>query len=142
MEDVDFKGRLVYLTLHLDKWLREINPKFNVPMANRLAKVIKVFDWKTPEGKFLKKEREKTGKWKTLSSDDFKFVLKVYHPELVLKNRHGITADEVLPRCYPGTKLTMFDVVPMWMLKDFKKEEKDAFTLENKGPRSKTRSAK
>jgi hypothetical protein len=129
MNDKDLDGRLVYLTVHLDRWLREVSPGFNVTMANKMAKVIKVFDWDIEEGKLLLDARAKTGKWKSLNSKDFKFVLKVYHPDLTIKKKKGCTLEEVLPRCYPGTELYLFDLVPDWMLEDLKKSEKDALTL-------------
>ena len=130
MTDLELAGRLVYLTTHTDVWLREINPKFNIFMVNRLAKVVKVFDWDTDEGRFLLEEREKNGKWGgKLKPRDFKFVLKVYCPELSLKKKRGVTVDELLPRFFPGTDLTMFEPLPPWMLRDLQKEEKDIFKL-------------
>jgi len=51
------EGKLVYLTYHVDIWFRELNKEFNIPMANRLAKVVKEFNWNTKEGKLLLKER-------------------------------------------------------------------------------------
>ena len=125
----ELTGRLVYLTTHSDVWFREINPKFNVPMANRIAKIVKVFDWDTDEGKLLLAEREKTGKWNKLNPKEFKYVLKIYFPELVLKHRKGLTTEEILPMFYPSTKLTMFECLPSWMLKNLQKEEKDIFKL-------------
>ena len=142
MSDQDLHGKLVFLTVHVDRWLREVNPKFEVPMANRLAKVIKVVDWDSEEGKLLEQERKKIGKWKTLKSEDFKYVLKVYHPDLIIKDKRGITVHEVLPRFYPDTKLLMFDVLPEWMLEDFEKEEKDPFTLKKKRAPRKAKTAK
>jgi hypothetical protein len=127
--DKDFAGRLVYLTTHSDVWFREINPKFNVPMANRIAKVVKVFDWDTDEGRLLLSEREKTGKWGKLDPKAFKFVLKIYCPELIIKNKVGFATEEILPIKYPGTDLTMFELIPPWMLRSLQKEEKDIFKL-------------
>lgn len=127
----ELSGRLVYLTVHSDVWFREINPKFNVPMVNRIAKIVKVFDWDTEEGKLLLSEREKTGKWTKLNPKDFKYVLKIYCPELVIKDRKGLTTEELLPRLYPGTDLKMFEILPPWMLESLQKEEKDIFKLQN-----------
>jgi hypothetical protein len=132
----NFSGRLVYLTAHCDVWFRELNPKFNIPMANRIAKVVKVFDWKTEEGRLLLAEREKTGKWGKLSPKAFKYVLKIYFPELKLKNKTGFATEEMLPRNYPGTKLTMFELLPEWMLKNLQKEEKDIFKILRNNPDS------
>lgn len=130
--DKDLNGRLVYLTKHLDIWLRQMNPKFNVPMANRIAKVIKVFDWDTEEGKLLLREREKTGKWKKLDPKAFKFVLKIYYPDLIKNQKDGITVEEVVPRYFPDTEMLMFNVLPDWMLKSLQKAEKDVLKLEQK----------
>jgi hypothetical protein len=113
----------------MDAWLRQVNPKFNIPMANRIAKVVKVFDWDTAEGVLLLQEREKTGKWGKLNPKDFKFVLKVYYPDLVRDKKAGITAEEVVPRCYPETVLNLFELLPVWMLSSLQKEEKDILKL-------------
>lgn len=129
MEDKDYKGRLVYLTVHLDAWLRRVNFKFNIPMVNRLAKVIKVFDWDTEEGKLLLAEREKTGKWVDLESKDFKFVLKIYYPELKNGDKTGMCVEELMPRCYPGSDKTLFDLIPAELMKDLIQEEKEAFKV-------------
>ena len=129
MDDKELDGKLVYLTVHVDRWLREINVDFNVTMANKLAKVIKVFDWESDEGKYLLRARAKTGKWENLEPKDFKFVLKVYHPDLVVKNKKGCTIEEVLPRCYPGTKLYLFDLLLDELLVDLQKAEKNLLKL-------------
>lgn len=130
--DKDLSGRLVYLTTHVDAWLRDINPKFNVPMANRIAKIVKVFDWNTDEGKLLLAERKKNGKWTKLNPLDFKYVLKIYYPELTTQGKKGLIIEEMLPRCYPGTQLSMFEPLPPWMLQSLQKEEKDVFKVVNK----------
>jgi len=132
-KDSDFDGHLVYLTRCLEKWYHDLDPTFDVPISNRLAKVIKVFDWSTDEGKLVLNAREKTGKWgNKLISEDFKFVLKVYYPELTTKTNNKVTATEVVPRYYPGTKMEMFSLLPDWMIKDLLKAEKNAFKVERK----------
>jgi len=129
MTDSELNGRLVYFTVHMDVWLKQSNPKFNIPMASRIAKVVKVFDWDTDEGKLLLKVREKTGKWKNLRSEDFKFVLKVYYPDLIKDKKEGITVEEVAPRKFPGTEMSLFEPLPVWMLTSLQKEEKDVLKL-------------
>lgn len=124
MEDKNLFGKLVYITPHLEHWIKEVNPTFNIPMANRIARVIKVFDWDSPEGKLLLAARERTGKWNNLDPKDFKFVLRIFYPDLILKNKTGVTAEEVVPRYYPKTQLEMFHEVPDWMLSDIRSEEK------------------
>lgn len=129
------EGDLVFMTVHFDAWLKRANPKFNVPMANRLAKVIKVFDWETEEGKTLLKMRMDSGKWNKLDPKDFKYVLKVYYPDLIMKasKKAGMVAEEVCPKFFPGTQLMLFDKVPEWMMSDVLKKEK-IFKVVKKSP--------
>lgn len=130
-KDSDYRGRLVILTSNLENWLKQLNSDFNVPMTNRLAKVVKVFDWSSREGKALLEARNGKygGKWKNLNAKDFKFVLKIYYPELRMKRTNEVTAEEVLPLYYPGTKGLMFIPLPEWMWDDMNIEEKNAFDL-------------
>jgi len=130
--DIELNGKLVFLTSHVEVWLKQINPKFKIPMANRIAKVVKVFDWGSKEGKFLLKEREKTGKWSKLKPEDFKYVLRIYYPDLIKDKKQGFTAEEVLPQYYPGTQMLLFDLVPDWMLEHLQKAEKDIFKVVEK----------
>lgn len=135
MEDIDDKdlnGRLVYLTRHLEMWYKSRMPNFNVPITNRLAKIIKIFDWDTEEGKILIEARKKTGKWENIDPKDFKFVLKVYFPELTINKKSKVMVDEVVPQYYPGTKNEMFCLIPKWMLTDLIKEEKNSFSVVKK----------
>ena len=131
MEDKDFIGHIVFLTVHFDKYLKIKNPLFDVPLSNRLAKVIKVFDWDTEEGKLLLSFRDKE-KWKDKDPRDFKFVLKVYMPDLIIKGKTGIAVEEVLPRYYPGTKHTLFDIFPDKLLEDINKKDKEFFSVKKK----------
>jgi hypothetical protein len=121
MNDQNLLGRLVYLSVHSDRWLRHRNEVFHVLMANRIARVIKVFDWETAEGKYLLEQREKSGKWADLPSKDFKFVLSIFYPELVRDGKVGITVEEMLPRVYPGEKTTLFELLPDWMGQELSK---------------------
>lgn len=134
MKDLDqrYLGRLVYLTVHVNEWLRQANPTFNVPMSNRIAKVIKVFDWESDEGKILLKEREKTGKWGNLNSKDFKFVLDVYFPDLTKGSQVGIRTPELFPKRFPGTELSLFELLPGWMVKSLMKENEGSFNIVKK----------
>jgi len=139
MDDIKYEGKLVFLTIHYDQWLREVNPKFNIPMANRIARVIKVFEWDTQEGKTLLRAREKTNKWGNFNPKDFKFVLKVYCPELVMGSRRGISTEEISPLNYPGTELKMFELMPDWMLKEVRSDNWESFTVAAKGTKVSTR---
>lgn len=126
------EGRLVILTRHLEKWYKELNSEFNVPITNRLAKVVKVFDWESPEGKLVLRERKKTGKWENINPEDFRFVLRVYYPELRIKQTKKVMIEEIVPQYYPGSEAPMFILMPDWMLKDFLREEKPVFQVKEK----------
>lgn len=126
------EGRLVILTRHLESWYKELNSQFNIPIANRLAKIVKILDWDTAEGKVILAEREKNGKWTNLKSEDFRFILKIYYPELKMKDKKGIAIEELVPQFYPGTENLMFFPMPDWMLKDLIKEERNVFKVEKK----------
>lgn len=129
MNDKDLLGRLVFLTVHADRWLRHRNETFHILMANRIARVIKVFDWDSREGKYLLEQREKIGKWDDLVSTDFKFVLSIFYPELIRDGVKGITVEEVLPRMYPGEKTTLFDPLPSWMAQELSKSQSKSRTF-------------
>jgi len=130
MGDKDLLNTLVFLTVHAERWLRDANPKFSIPLSNRIARVAKVFDWDTDEGKILLAAREKTGKWGNLKVRDYKFVLSIYYPELIKDGRHGLIVDEMMPRMYPDTDFELFSPLPDWMLEDLRAEKVgDAFTL-------------
>ena len=133
MEDSELSGKFVYLTPHLEHWLKEINPKLNISLAGRTARVIKVFDWDTEEGRILLKARKDTGKWEKQDPKDFKFVLRVYYPELKKKDdpeKIGVAVEEVVPRYFPGTKQEMFGLIPEWILKELRStKNKHEFSL-------------
>jgi hypothetical protein len=132
MDTKKLEGRLVILTRTLEQWYHDLNNEFNIPITNRIAKVVKVFDWDTEEGKLLLEERAKTGKWDKLDPKDFRYVLKIYYPELHIKNTNQVMIEEVVPLYYPGTKNSMFYPVPSWMLQDLVKEEKAVFKVTKK----------
>lgn len=139
MNKENFEGRLVILTRHLERWYKELNSEFNVPITNRLAKVVRVFDWDSSEGKLILSERKKTGKWDNLDPKAFRFVLKIYYPELRIGRTSKVMIEEVVPQYYPGTEAPMFILMPDWMLKDLLQKEKLAFKVEKKAVRSQKR---
>ena len=128
MQDKKFDGSIVYLTLFYEKWIREVHPEFNIPMVNRLAKVIKVIDWESEEGKLILKERLKNGKWDKLKSEDYKFVLDIYYPELV-GSKKSLAIAEMVPRYYPDSKNELFRVLPETMVTRLLKKELNVFKV-------------
>jgi len=62
--------------------------------------------------------------------------LRIYYPELKksANKRVGLEIEEVFPRFYPGTKLSMFEELPPWMLSSLIKEEKNVFRVLKREP--------
>lgn len=131
MEDKDLDGKLVYLTLFYEKWIREVHPEFNIPMVNRLAKVVKVIDWDTDEGRLILNERKRNGKWDKLKSEDYRFVLNIYYQELA-QTRKNIAIAEMMPRYYPDSKNELFRILPESMITGLLKKEQNAFKVVKK----------
>jgi hypothetical protein len=128
-------GDIVYLTRHYAEWIKMLKGDLDISLIHRIARVVKVINWRTKEGKLLLEQREKTGKWKNLNSKDFKYVLKVYYPDLKSKktDHTGITAYEVLPLNFPETEYPLFEKYPQHLLDDMNKEDiEDIFKLERK----------
>lgn len=128
-------GDIVYLTRHYAEWIKMLKGDLDISLIHRIARVVKVLNWRTKEGKLLLEQRVKTGKWDNLKSKDFKYVLKVYYPDLISKKTEetGLTAYEVLPLNYPDTDFPLFETYPQHLLDDMNKEEvEDIFKLERK----------
>lgn len=117
MNDPTLENKLVYLTSHFHTWVKSRNPDFNIPMVCRLAKVIKIFDWETKEGKELLSERLKNEKWKEQDARDFRYVLEIYYPDLTKGEKKGVIAPECVPLLNPTSKGPLFEVVPNGILK-------------------------
>lgn len=130
MLDNILDGSIVYLTIYFDKWFRDRDIKSTAPMVNRLAKIVKIFDWESDEGKLLLEARKSNGKWKDLNPEDFKYILKIYYPEL--KNNKGIAIEEISSRYYPGSNNEMFRVLPKSIIDFINKEEKNILKVVEK----------
>jgi hypothetical protein len=117
MEESNLQNKLVYLTVHFHTWVKDRNPDFNIPMLCRWAKVIKIFDWDSEEGKALLTERLKSDKWKEQDAKDFKFILDIYYPDLIKGEKKGVIAPECVPFLNPTTKKPLFEIVPTGILK-------------------------
>jgi hypothetical protein len=129
------EGDIVYFTKHYAEWIKMLKGDLDISLIHRIARIVKVFNWRTKEGKLLLGQREKTGKWENLKSKDFKYVLKVYYPDLISKKTEeaGLTAYEVLPLLFPDTKYPLFALYPEHLIDDLnKKDIEDIFKLEQK----------
>jgi len=130
------KGDVVYLTRHYAEWMKMLKGDLDISLIHRIAKIVKVLDWDTEEGKALLQQREYTGKWENINSKDFKYVLKIYYPDLIPPRgkKSGLSGYEVLPRNFPNTEYPLFDIYPKHLLDDiFKKDVEDIFKIKLKG---------
>ena len=119
------EGDLVYLTLAAHEWIVRKNPDLNFPVNGHLARISKVFEWDTEEGKMILEERKKVAGWRELDPREFRYILNAYFPELIGgKKSQGAILPLVLPESYPGKPGTpMFGSVPKSMLKDMMSDE-------------------
>jgi hypothetical protein len=129
------EGDVVYFTKHYAEWMLEGNPNLDLSLIHRIARVAKIMDWETEEGKLILAEREKTRKWGNLDSKSFCYVLKVYFPEIIggKSKESGIASYEVLPLNYPGTDFPMFAEYPKKILEELTGDNFDnPFKVEQK----------
>ena len=99
-------GDLVYITPAGHFWITRSQraASFNgVSLAGRTAMILDVYDWNTQRGKEILAGRLKNGKWLNMNSQDFKYVLMVFYPELELEGQQGIMHPELLPLKHPHT---------------------------------------
>lgn len=96
------EGDVVYLTKAGHDWISRTNPGFSIPLSGRIGKVEKVLDWTSKEGKLVLKSRVASGKWDKYKSEDFKYIVAIYYPELIMDGHApGVKAPEVLPYRHP-----------------------------------------
>jgi hypothetical protein len=138
-EEMDFKrGDLVFLTKAYENYIRGRNPKsitinLKISLINRLAKIEKIIDWTSPEGKKIKAARIKSGKWVGLPLEDNKYIISVYHYDLIgRKGQTGVIERTPVFSKDPNTGESFFIKMPDWIYKelfkkcaDFKVELKD-----------------
>ena len=74
-------------------------------IAGRTAVVQDVYDWKTKRGQEVLANRQKNGKWSSLVSEDFKYILLLLFPELPMDGKQGIGIPEVVPYYHPTFEL-------------------------------------
>ena len=94
-------GDVVYITMAGQDFIARNKPDFSVNIAGRLARIHDIYDWKTPRGKSLLAERAKSPKWVNLKSEDYKYVLVIYYPDLKKDDVLGISIAELFPEHHP-----------------------------------------
>ena len=94
-------GDLVYLTPSGHDWLTRSTKFPGINLSGRLGRIIDVYDWTTEKGKGILEGRQATGKWNSLKSEDFRFVVLVFYPDIEREGRLGIMHPELLPLFHP-----------------------------------------
>lgn len=108
------EGDIVYVTLAGQDYLaRNRSQEFNISVYGRLAKILEIYDWESERGKGILEERKKHFTWSKLKSEDFKYVLLIFAPELLApddKSKKGIAFPELFAEFHPmqEKKVPMF----------------------------------
>lgn len=113
MSDIK-ENDLVFLTMSAHAWICRNNASFSIPYSGRFARVIKVLDWDTEEGKAVLRARTDgafAGKWGEYDVRDFKYILDVYLPEMYAKESKipGVVVPVVLPLHSPKDNSVLFE---------------------------------
>ena len=94
-------GDVVYVTMSGHDFITRNRPEFNVNIAGRMARVHDIYDWKSTRGKKILAERAKLPKWKDRISEDYKYVLVIYYPELKKEDTQGLSIPELFTEFHP-----------------------------------------
>jgi hypothetical protein len=125
MDEEEFKpGDLVFLTKAYEDYFRQRNPTaVHIFLTNRLAKIEKIIDWESEDGKKIKKARIDSGKWEGLPLEDSRYLLSIYFHDLVgRKGQQGVVSKECLFKEDPQKKEAFFVKVPNSILKEIIKK--------------------
>ena len=95
-------GDLVFLTMAAHDWLCRKNKDFSVPFSGRIARIMEVIDWESEVGKEILEKRELSGKWGEYRTEDFKYVIEVYLPEIQTSTGDGVAQPQVFPLMHPN----------------------------------------
>ena len=117
-------GDLLFLTGFYHDYVLEKNPRLNIVLTNRLAKLEEIIDWESEKGKTIKKYRELSGKWKDLPLEKNKYIVSVYHHDLIGRKGQVGVIDRSLPmfRFHPKTGKPFFEKIPDWIYKEIMKK--------------------
>lgn len=116
-------GDLLMLTEAYDAFVRSRNPKLNLILTNRIAKLESVIDWTSPEGALLKEARVKSGKWVNLPLEENRYVISVFYPDVAGRGGKVGVAERGVSvfRYHPETRAPFFLKMPEWVSKELTK---------------------
>lgn len=131
-------GDMVFITMAGHDFLSRNRKELKIPVSGRFAKVTEVYDWGTPLGKQVLSDRKKVLAWGTKVSEDYKYVLSIYYPELEAQSHKGICVPELFPKYHPNTPekgtLLLFEKLSPVFVKDmFEGANKYSVKITRKG---------
>jgi hypothetical protein len=131
-KEKDFKeGDVVFITIKGHTWLHETKASFNIPVSGRLAKISKIINWNTKDGKALLKQRIASGKWKESELKSRRFVLDIYYPELTMEGYDpGVKVPEVMSLYTDDDQQPLFDKWNPDLWKDLNNNMSSEFAIE------------
>lgn len=115
----DFQvGDYVFLTRASELWMRRVRPQAPVLfLTGRLARVAKVLDWGSEEGRMVWESRKENQKWANIDNpEDYRYVLDIYFPELPSgekKGEFGLVLPDSVPSHYKAQDGT--DPMPLFL---------------------------
>jgi hypothetical protein len=124
MEHDLLPGDLLFLTGFFHDYVLEKNLGLNLVLTNRLAKLEEIIDWDSNKGKAIKKYRELSGKWKDLPIEENKYIVSIFHHDLIGRKGQSGVVERCLPmfRYHPKTRKPFFEKVPDWIYKEIMKK--------------------
>ena len=120
------KGDLVYITSAGHDWITRSSQMPGVNLAGRTAQLVDIYDWDTDRGKDILEKRKESGKWTSLRSKEFRYIVVVFYPEKSYQDKQGIMHPEMLCLCHPREEgdLPLFERYPAHLMKYITGEEK------------------
>ena len=95
------KGDLVFITPAGHEWITRSQKFPGINLSGRTAQILDIYDWESDHGKSILAKRQDTGKWVGLASEEFKFIVLVFYPDLESDGKQGVMHPEMLCRYHP-----------------------------------------
>lgn len=127
----EFKaGDLVFLTRAFEDYVRDKHPIVPI-LANRIAKVEEVIDWRSEKGRAIKAARIRSGLWKDLPIEESRYILSVYYHDMPGRNGQKGVAErgKAMFARHPKTGEPFFEKCPDWIFREIAKKC-ESFTVE------------
>jgi hypothetical protein len=101
---MEFKeGDLVFLTRAADVWLGDRRTDaIALILGGRIARILKIIDWESPEGKAVQEKRKEFPKWLEIPNpQDYRYRLEIFLPEIPKsKSEFGLILEDWVPEKY------------------------------------------